>query len=298
MALNSLRKTKLQQGWQWEGKKTALPLHLSLVTCYFVVLHWYKGLEQGLCAALVKYLKSRRGAFIFEFLHLVFACIFVIPLREAAYWERKPHNHLLLKPLWQRLIVLLIHHVQLQLKSLSRQPQHALIQIDCVLFCFLNLYAIRFLFELLRPWRPCYLDEFSKTPRLTFLRAATVESYTYEKMMIDNLCNVWSITLLLALSGSDPPPNSFAYKIFKSSLKRKYERSWLPTAEATYPAPNASLYWLFGIVIILTQWLLHLLWKTAKASMTFLKGKKKKILHEFHLFIHFYPCCGLSPAGN
>lgn len=144
MALNSLRKTKLQQGWQWEGKKTALPLHLSLVTCYFVVLHWYKGLEQGLCAALVKYLKSRRGAFIFEFLHLVFACIFVIPLREAAYWERKPHNHLLLKPLWQRLIVLLIHHVQLQLKSLSRQPQHALIQIDCVLFCFLNLYAIRF----------------------------------------------------------------------------------------------------------------------------------------------------------
>lgn len=47
-----------------------------------------------------------------------------------------------------------------------------------------------FLFKLLRLWRPLDdLDEFSKSLRLTFLTAATVESYIYEKMMIDNLCN-------------------------------------------------------------------------------------------------------------
>lgn len=98
-----------------------------------------------------------------------------------------------------------------------------------------------FLFELLRPWRLCYLDEFSKTPRLTFLRAATVESYTYEKMMIDNLCNVWSITLLLALSGSDPPQIVLHIKFLKvvwrenlstaDCLLQKLPTLWKPSSK-------------------------------------------------------------------
>lgn len=93
--------------------------------------------------------------------------------------------------------------------------------------------------------------------------------------MIDNLFNVWNITLPVALSLSDPPNSSL-------HQKESEEKSWAQLTAILQQLPilwkpsfkSLFLYSSFGLVIMLKQYLFHFPWKTANVSVTFLEGKK------------------------